>query len=241
MPDSREKERPMASNQQGDYHALIADILDGWRIELYGVADLDGISGPADENDNDFPRAISFAVMMNPDIMDSIRSGPNERYADEYCRVNDLINKIASTLETEIRTTGFRSHMIPASDRTDPVAIKGEFPHKTAATRAGLGWIGRNCLLITKRHGPWLRLGTVLTDLPVDCNTPITKNYCGKCRTCVDACPPGALIGNAWQLGIAREDLLDVLKCDKWKKERYFRFNEGHNCGICAAVCPFGK
>jgi len=230
----------MASNQQGGYHALIADILDGWKIELYGIADLEGIVTPADDADGHFPKAISFAVMMNPNIMASIRSGPNDRYADEYCRVNDLINKIASKLETEIRTTGFKSHMIPASDRTDPVDIKGDFPHKTAATRAGLGWIGRNCLLITKTHGPWLRLGTVLTDLPVDCNSPITKHYCGTCRKCVDACPAGALIGNAWQLGIAREDLLDVLKCDEWKKKHYFQFNEGHNCGICAAVCPFG-
>jgi epoxyqueuosine reductase len=231
----------MSFNRRSKYHELITDIFLEWEIELYGIADLEGIVTPADDTGGNFPKAVSFAVMMNPDIMANIRSGPNERYADEYRRVNGLINKITSTLEAEIRTTGFKSHMIPASDRTDPVHIKGDFPHKTAATRAGLGWIGRNCLLITKTHGPWLRLGTVLTDLPVNCNTPITKHYCGKCRKCVDSCPEGALIGHAWQPDVQREDLLDVLKCDEWKKKHYFQFNEGHNCGICAAVCPFGK
>ncbi|MDO9527543.1 MAG: 4Fe-4S double cluster binding domain-containing protein [Syntrophales bacterium] len=231
----------MSEDPKNDHRELIAAILRKWHIEYFGIADLDGISTPADNNGNQFPRAISFAVLMDPGIMASIRTGPNEQYAEEYRRVNDLINEIAVTLETTIRRAGFCGYMIPASDRTDPVNIKGDFPHKTAATRAGLGWVGRNCLLISKRHGPWLRLGTVLTDLPARCDLSVTKSYCGTCRKCVDACPAGALIGNAWQPGMPREDMLNVLKCDEWKKEYFFQFNEGHNCGICAAVCPFGK
>lgn len=220
---------------------IILSIFNERNIELFGVADLTNIPAPRDENSKEFPRAVSFAVPMNPDIMSNIQTGPNHAYADEYIRVNLLINEIGLLIETNLRGANVRAHMIPASDRTDPVTIKGDFPHKTAATRAGLGWVGRNCLLITKRHGPWLRLGTVLTDLTVSGDTPVTKSYCGRCRKCVDSCPAGAITGNAWYPGIDRHKILDVYRCDRWKKEHYFQYNEGNNCGICAAVCPFGK
>lgn len=231
----------MSFNRRSEYHEPITHIFLEWEIELYGIADLEGIVTPADDTGGHFPKAVSFSVLMDPAIMALVRNGPNQEYAEEYRRVNDRINRVASSIQSCIDDLGFRTRIIPASDRSDPVHIKGDFPHKTAATRAGLGWIGRSCLLITKRHGPWLRLGTVLTDLPVDCNTPITKHYCGKCQKCVDACPAGALIGRAWQPDVQREDLLDALRCDEWKKKHYFQFNEGHNCGICAAFCPFGK
>jgi epoxyqueuosine reductase QueG len=56
----------------------------------------------------------------------------------------------------------------------------------------------------------------------------------------VEACPAGALSGEEWYPGIEREKILDVLRCDQWKKENYFQFHKGHNCGICSAVCPYG-
>jgi epoxyqueuosine reductase QueG len=95
---------------------------------------------------------------------------------------------------------GFEAGTFSASERKDPINIKGDFPHKTAATRAGLGWVSRNCLLITRKHGPWIRQGTVFTDLPLDCETPLKKSYCGTCKQCVEACPAGAIVGNQWIL-----------------------------------------
>ncbi|MFO7750475.1 MAG: hypothetical protein R6V54_10325 [Desulfobacteraceae bacterium] len=55
---------------------------------------------------------------------------------------------------------------------------------------------------------------------------------------CVDACPAHALKGTAWYPGVPREEILDVQACDQWKKEHYFEFHKGHNCGICSSVCP---
>ena len=231
----------MMMKKHMDHGTFLCVLLRQLDLEIFAVADLKNITTPPDDNGKPFPRAISFAVVMNPLIMTGIRDGPTRKYADEYNRVNDLIDRITVSIETFIRDSGFSARGIPASARTDPVGIKGDFPHKTAATRAGLGWIGRNCLLITKRHGPWLRLGTVLTDLPLSCNTPLTRHYCGTCTRCVDACPANALAGASWHPGMPRKELIDVVKCDRWKKENYFEFNEGHNCGICAAVCPFGR
>ncbi len=84
------------------------------------------------------------------------------------------------------------------------------------------------------------RLGTVFTDIKLPCGPPAEGNLCGRCTRCVDACPANALKGNAWYPGLPREEILDVRACDPWKKERYFRFHKGHNCGICSAVCPYG-
>lgn len=210
------------------------------KIALWGVADLRDFSTPQDERGKDFPLAISFAVPINPKIMFGIQKGPNQEYADEYVRVNALINKLSEALSAEIKSRGFRANPLAASERTNRINIKGDFPHKTAATQAGLGWIGRNCQLITRDFGPWVRLGTVFTEMELPCGIPITKSFCGRCRLCVEACPAKALRGNKWYPGMLREEILDVWACDNWKKEHYFNFNNGHNCGICSAVCPYG-
>ena len=222
------------------YRQITSKLLD-YDISLFGVADLEGISTLPDNAGRNFPRAISFARRMNPDIIAGIRNGPTQAYADAYARANENIDAAAAALVVVIQELGFEARTFGASERTDPINIRGEFPHKTAATRAGIGWVGRNCLLITRNYGPWVRLGTVFTHLPLNCAKPLTKNHCGKCRQCVEACPAGAIVGNPWQPGIQRDELLDAGCCDRWKKQHYYQFHRGHNCGICAAVCPYGR
>jgi epoxyqueuosine reductase len=214
--------------------------MDAHEVRLWGAADLRGFSTPLDAAGQGFGFALSFAVAMNPQVMAGIRYGPNQAYADEYAGVNSLINEGSQALAEEIRSRGFRAQGLAASDRTDPVSIKGDFPHKTAATLAGLGWIGRHCQLISREFGPWIRLGTVLMDMTLPCGPPISRSFCGTCTRCVDACPARALKGKAWHPGLAREEILDPLACDRWKKEHYYTLHKGLNCGICSAVCPYG-
>ena len=210
------------------------------KITLWGTADLRDFPTPLDETGQRFPFAISWVVPMNPQIMISIKNGPNQKYADEYTRVNNRINELSELLAGKINDQGFLSKSMAASDRTDIVNIKGDFPHKTAATRAGLGWIGRHCQLVTRLFGSWVRLGTVFTNIELPCGPPKEKGFCGDCMRCVEACPAKALKGNAWYPGLPREELLDVHACDQWKKTHYFKYHKGHNCGICSAVCPYG-
>ena len=210
------------------------------KVALWGAADLKAFPTPKDETGEGFPFALAWAMPMNPQIMAGIQNGPNQAYAEEYTRVNRRINDLAIALAAELRRRGARALPLAASERTDTVNIKGDFPQKTAATRAGLGWVGRHCQLITRPFGSWVRLGTVFTDLDVPIGRPVEKNFCGTCRRCVDACPANALKGQAWYPGLAREEILDVRACDQWKKKHYFQFHNGHNCGICSAVCPYG-
>ena len=220
--------------------AWITEWMEIHDISLWGAADLRNFPTPLDETGERFPFAISWAVPMNPLIMAGIRKGPNQAYADEYAGVNSRINELSAALAAEIKRRGFCSKALAASERSDTVNIKGDFPHKTAATRAGLGWVGRNCQLITRLFGSWIRLGTVFTDIEIPCGPLVERNFCGRCMRCVDACPAKALKGNAWYPGTPREELMDVHACDRWKKEHYFQYHKGHNCGICSSVCPYG-
>jgi epoxyqueuosine reductase len=226
---------PVPSN-----HSWVSAWMKVHGIDVWGSADLRDFSTPEDEEGQRFPFALSWVIPMNPEVMAGIRNGPNQAYADEYAVVNDRVNGLAGLLADEIAAHGYRSLALAASVRTDKVNIKGDFPHKTAATRAGLGWIGRHCQLITRKFGPWVRLGTVFTDMALPFGAPVLRNHCGRCVRCVEACPAGALTGRPWHPGIPREEILDVGSCDRWKKENYFQFHKGHNCGICSSVCPYG-
>jgi epoxyqueuosine reductase len=209
-------------------------------LELWGGADLRNFPTPKDAHGHSFPFALAWAVPLDPQIMASIRQGPNQAYAQEYDRVNDRINRLAGRLADEFTGRGFEARALAASRRTDKINIRGDFPHKTAATRAGLGWIGRHCQLITRRFGSWVRLGTVFTHMELPCGPPAGRSYCGSCRRCVEACPAGALTGKSWYPGLPREEILQAETCDRWKKENYLAYHQGHVCGICSAVCPYG-
>lgn len=204
-------------------------------IVLWGVADLTIFP------EAPLPRAVSWCMPMDRKIMASIENGPNSQYANEYARVNQQINSLSEELAEKLRSQGHRALALAASVRSDPENIRGDFPHKTAATRAGLGWIGRNCQLVTRQFGPWVRLATVFTDMELQTAEAIEKHSCGSCHKCVDACPAGALLGASWQPSVTREKILNARACDAWKKEHYFQFHKGHNCGICSSVCPWGR
>jgi epoxyqueuosine reductase len=188
----------------------------------------------------ELPYAVSILIQLDKAVAAAVVDGPNATYYAEYINRNNALDAVSRQVAAYIANRGYRAVAIESSKRTDHVNIKGDFPHKLAAIKAGLGWIGRSSLFLTRTHGPWIRLTTVLTDLTLAQEVPLSKNYCGKCRKCVEACPAGALVGNTWTPGLPREELVDVHRCDNWKIEHYSEFN-AQVCGICMAVCPYGQ
>lgn len=96
----------------------------------------------------------------------------------------------------------------------DAESIRTYLPLKTIAVKAGMGWVGRNVLLITPERGCGQHIGAVLTDASVTAINPaVMQSRCGNCHKCVDVCKPGALKGLNWSPETDRDELLDVRKC----------------------------
>jgi epoxyqueuosine reductase QueG len=133
----------------------------------------------------------------------------------------------------------------PTIEKIDLTSLDAPLPHKTIATKAALGWIGKSALLITKRYGAAIRLATVLTDAGLDVAAPIEQSMCGNCHDCVDHCPAKAIKGNNWQLRCSRDSIYDAFACCetaiKLSKKVGIQSTIGRVaiCGICINVCPW--
>lgn len=188
------------------------------------------------------PRAISLMVRFEAAALEGVPNGPTPAYFADYNRLNATLNTAATQLVEYLRDAGYRASCVEATledyEEVEDWGEAGVFAHKTAATRAGLGWIGKTALFLSPVLGPKVRLATVFTDLDLLAGVPIDAGRCGSCRVCVDACPVGAGRDVTWEVGMARDLLFDEKACEGYLD----RFPElGGVCGICVAVCPFGK
>lgn len=205
-----------------------------------GVADLgDGDLSPFP----DLPTAVVFAVPLDPQIVTSLAHGASPAYAREYERVNEELAGLVTRLVTLIEEVGFGVEgMSPTSGDFDRETLAAAFPHKTAATRAGLGWVGKCALLVTREYGSAVRFATVFTDASLTPDVPVTRSYCGTCTACLDACPAGAPSGREWYPGIAREDFWDAYACCREADRVAKEIGCAHPvCGRCIAACPWTR
>lgn len=187
--------------------------------------------------------AISIAVALDVSIINEISEGPTQRYFHEYTRVNEFLSRLCASTVGDLKKRGHNARAIEPTIRIEGSAMKAlttPLPHKTAATRAGLGWIGKSALLITRKYGPAVRLATVLTDAPLDAGNPVDDSHCGDCTKCVDRCPVNAIAGENWTKGIERESIYDAHAC---RAEATIASGEiGVSvtiCGICINACPW--
>jgi epoxyqueuosine reductase len=205
---------------------------------LVGYADLSEIDRISRDG---FPYGISIAVALDPRIISGIMVGPTIAYQAEYKITNALLEYLGLQAAHILKKNGYKAIVRLPTFEEDQSTLTAKLPHKTVATRAGLGWIGKSALLITKEYGPAVRLVTVLTDAPVITGKPINESQCGRCQDCVVACPAKAHTGKNWQKGMAREDLYDAFKCRKTARSlsQEALGEQISICGICIAACPW--
>jgi epoxyqueuosine reductase len=219
-------------------NAQIEPMLKECGAHLVGFADVTELPGKVTGG---LPRAVSIGVALDPAVIRAISEGPTRQYYEEYGRVNDLLAKLCERAACVLTGAGHQAEAVRATtDQFDPVSLSTRTQHKSIATRAGLGWIGKSALLITKEYGPALRLGSVLTDAEFETGEPVDTSRCGDCRKCVDRCPAGAIIGHNWCVGDPREAMYDAFACrDMAMKLSRKQGIMSTICGICINACPW--
>jgi epoxyqueuosine reductase len=208
-------------------------------VEAWGVAAVE----PRWPQAPALPRALAILMRIDPAVLRGMRHGPTEDYLGEYLRLNAALDAATAALAATLRERGRQAVAVPATMPDAAVSPSGNgdapFAHKTAATAAGLGWIGKTALFVSPEFGPAVRLATVFTDLELPVGEPITDGRCGACRACVDACPAGCGRDVAWKAGMPRDQLFDASACRHQMAQ--FTAVEPQICGICIAACPLAR
>jgi epoxyqueuosine reductase len=155
-----------------------------------------------------------------------------------------LLVKLQKRTVRFLKARGHKALAIPPdSDRKKETFISklySLFNHKMAATSAGIGWVGKNGLLISPEFGPRLSLATVLTDAPLRPDKPIETCLCGECMLCIQHCPSKAITGMTWSRSNPFVELVRLDECRSHKQAK--RLTKGKpNCGLCINICPYGR
>jgi epoxyqueuosine reductase len=206
--------------------------------DLVGFAD---VSCLPVEVTNGLSRAVSIAVALDPAVIRGIRQGPTVEYFAEYERANTLLGELGEQAAHMLTDTGHQARAFTATtEQIDKATLCARLQHRTVATRAALGWIGKSGLLVTREYGSAVRLVSVLTDANLEIAEPIGASRCGGCRQCVQLCPAQAIVGANWEAGVTRERIYQAATCFKMARE--FAAHTGIRatiCGVCINVCPW--
>ena len=177
---------------------------------------------------------ISLSYNYFPKVkIDEINNFKISKYAygeDYHEVIKDILKNMVAELQEEIGEFGFRVFVDSA-----PVL------EKAWARKSGLGWVGKNANLITKKHGSFYFLAEIICDLELEYDLAVT-DHCGSCRACIDACPTQAIVSDR---------IVDGSKCISYatielKNEIPDYFNGKMDdwmfgCDICQNVCPWNR
>jgi epoxyqueuosine reductase len=216
--------------------------------DYVGVADLGPaaafISAQGGDALTTYPRAVVMGIVLLDTLVDLLDKqdpvGKGLYKHNSYDVVNTALDQMANRVASTIQRAGYRALPVPASKRASDTTISGIFSQKLGAHLAGLGWIGKSCLLITPDHGPRVRWVSVLTDAPLTpTGTPMAEQ-CGACTACEQVCPPHAITGRPFSEDEPREARLDAAACDRYFKEQEMLIGTPV-CGMCLYICPHGR
>jgi epoxyqueuosine reductase len=228
----------------------IKDLAETEGADFFGIADLTparaAILAQGGSMIAEFPHAISIGITLLHSIVDQLPQRAQRAVASNYLHhsydvINQRLDLLASQLSSALQRQGSRALPIPSSRRVDDARLCGAFSHKLAAHLAGLGWIGKSCLLVTPEVGPRVRWATVLTDAPLSATGEALKERCGDCVECVQICPVKAFSGRSFRTGEPRDARYDASKCDRYFAWMKKKDPDTAACGLCLYICPYGR
>jgi epoxyqueuosine reductase QueG len=211
----------------------LKDIAISSGLTAFGVGYIEDLRPHYDALPSDQTEGLSYGISIGARVSASVLKGciigPTRHYLHHYKMLNLLLDQTALKLSLVIQDKGYNALPIPASQIVDWEKQTAHLSHKMIALRAGIGWIGRNNLLVHPKVGSQIRIATVLTDMPLQTDSFIEKD-CGECKKCIEICPVSAIKDsyNEWN------------KAACLAKLKYFA--KEHNvgqyiCGLCIKVC----
>ena len=202
-------------------------------FSLFGVADITAVREefllPAGLRAK-FPNALALAKRLTDGVLEDIEDKPTPLYFHHYRQANFFLDRGAFLLASLLQDLGFEALPVAASQIVDWENQRAHVPHKAVARLAGLGWIGRNNLLVTPQFGSRVRLVTILTNAPLESTGPPRAFSCGACVRCVAPCPAGAIR----EMPEAFDHRGCYQKLDEFRRRHVV---SQHICGVCVKAC----
>jgi len=174
---------------------------------------------------------ISYFPDQGADYTSPLKVSKYALGTDYHFVIKEKLRLIADVMEEEAGPVNYRifTDSAPVLDRA-------------WAVNAGIGWIGKNTMLISRRNGSFFFLAEIITDLELEYDSPFGGSYCGDCTRCIDACPTGAITGPR-QLDATRCISYLTIELKEAVGEE-FRGKMGNwifGCDVCQDVCPWNK
>jgi epoxyqueuosine reductase len=169
----------------------------------------------------------------------SEQQNPDVPQISKYAYGNDYHEVIKKKLKVFLQLLRENIGEINGRGFTDSAPVL----ERSWAVKSGLGWVGKNGNLITKKNGSFFFIATLITDLELEADDPFVKDYCGSCTKCMDNCPteailPGKVIDGSKCISYFTIELKDLLIPDEMKGK--FE-NKLFGCDICQDVCPWNR
>ena len=200
---------------------------------VFGFADI-SYSPYAQDYKSALVIAVPYGKQLTPetyseqDFEDSIQIA-KVRMEEILAKAEELLNA---------RDTAY---YVPPLAQNNETELLAPCSFKYAATRAGLGWIGKNDVVITRQYGPRVRLAVVLINAPFKYGQPVVESRCPEdCRKCVDICPSKALKNVRWDPEKLRAEIIDYHRCNRMRSAFIPKLGRKSACGMCFAACPVG-
>jgi epoxyqueuosine reductase len=199
-----------------------------------GIADLDLLKKKTPDLLNlvgeDFSRAVVLGMRLQEAAVSGIVDKPTTIYFHNYRQLNYQLDSVALLLAGMIQDAGFRALAIPASQIVARDPMRGHISHKLLGWAAGIGFIGRNTLLIHPEYGARMRYVSILTDMPLKPDKPLSGEGCGPCKACISVCPAAAI-------GATRDEFNLHACFEKLTEFTRLSFIGQHICGVCVKAC----
>lgn len=213
--------------------------------DLVCFADLSPLKGMlvGDTTTLEYPYAVTFAVEIPKDAARASLKEPSEEMRSAYKMCNKKLKGAGESIVQLLVGEGYKARFIDPAQRVNPEMLLGPISQKAIASLSGMGWIGKNGLLITEKYGPRQRMGAVLTDMPVRGRAELLENKCGDCTECIDRCAMKVLKGPSFKRHPESRDLvIDWAKCGKYEAKLIGDGSRPERaCGRCISVCPFSR